>query len=109
MTDAQLARLSLIAARRRLLLRQNTMVCLALQRVAQKHPLRTRACNKLQRWIGSLLGGLMSYETWISAHHKHLVVQPIPFEEYRNKTRLGRLAWIDWMLTQDLGEVMKKY
>ena len=109
MTDAQLARLSLIAARRRILLRQNSMVCLALQRVAQKHPLRTRACNKLQRWISSLLGGLMSYETWISAHHKHLVVQPIPFEEYRNKTRLGRIAWIDWMLTQDLGEVMKKY
>lgn len=109
MTDAKLARLALIAARRRILLRQNSMVCLALQRVAQKHPLRTRACNKLQRWISSLLGGLMSYETWISAHHKHLVVQPIPFDEYRNKTRLGRLAWIDWMLTQDLGEVMKKY
>jgi len=109
MTDAQLARLSLIAARRRILLRENSMICLALQRVAEKHPLRGRACHKLQKWINSMLGGLMSYDTWVSAHHKHLVAQPIPFDEYRNKARQARLDWIDWMLTQDLGEVMKQY
>jgi hypothetical protein len=109
MTDAQLARLSLIAARRRILLRQNSMVCLALTTVAENHPLRARACYKLKLWINSLLGGLLSYDIWISTHHKHLVAEPIPYGSCLEMTRQGRIAWIDWMLTQDLGEVMKKY
>lgn len=105
MTDAQLARLSLIAARRLIKSGRYSYICNALESVGSKHPLRGGACRSLRRWIGALLGIYMTYDSWIIGNHPNLGET----RNFADQCRQGRLAWIDWMLTQDLGEVMKKY
>lgn len=105
MTDAQLARLTLQAARELIKSGQYSYICNALDAVGSKHPLRRRASRSLTSWIGVLLGIYMTYDSWIVGNHPNLGET----RNFADQCRQGRLAWIDWMLTQDLGEVMKKY
>lgn len=110
MSDAEIARAVLIDARRRIENKQNSHICLAIDHVIYKHPLRANAGYRLKRWISWMLGEHVTYTGWAAANVPEFKRMNSASAYPKSRiTRITRIAWIDWMLTQDLGEVMKKY
>lgn len=110
MNNEQTARELLTAARARIEAGSDTFICLAIHKLAYRtyddRPLD--ASHALRSWINEMLMPYGAYETWIGHHHRHLM-HKVPLHERQMKLRAGRVAWIDWMLTQDLGKIVRKY
>lgn len=78
-----------------------TFVCLAIkyhhgrEREGEAHA----AAEELAIWARSLLGGCYTLESWLEERHGIAGLSESP-REYgvREKLRVTRLAWIDWMI-----------
>ena len=108
MTDADRARGLLIDARKRISENQNTFICAALMDAENDRPDYERASLSLRSWIMYMLTPYSTYDNWIWYEHKQLWLGLLVFE-LNEKAREGRLAWIGWMITQDLGKIVRKY
>lgn len=114
MNNADRARELLIEARRRIKEIQNTFICAAIQEAEEVRRGEDiewdyfRASYALRFWIAELLAPYSTYDNWIRREHLPLV-QAHGFWEVNEKAREARLAWIDWMLEQDLGKIVNKY
>lgn len=114
MNNEQKARELLIEARRRIEEKQNNFICAAIQEAEEERRDEDRmweyfdASYALRSWINDMLGPSNTYDIWIWLHHA-LLMRNMPVWEQREKLRAGRVAWIDWMLTQDLGKIVRKY
>ncbi len=113
MNNAQRARELLIEARRRIEERQNTFICSALMDAERDRDEDRQwdyfnASYALRLWIADMLLPYSTYDNWIWQNHRHLMA-PLHRLEQLEKLREGRLAWIDWMLEQDLSRIVRKY
>lgn len=108
MNNADRARELLIEARRRISENQNTFICAAILDAENDRDAYARASLSLREWIMDLLLPYTTYGGWISNTHPK-ICKRVCGKKYHAKSREGRLAWIDWMLTQDLGKIVRKY
>ncbi len=114
MNNADRARELLIEARRRISENQNTFICAAIQEAEEERRDEDRvwgyfdASYALRSWIADMLLPYSTYGHWVRYEHKQLRLGLLVFE-LNEKEREGRLAWIDWMLEQDLSKIVKKY
>jgi hypothetical protein len=86
----QALRTVLTRAHHRIAEYESNMICLALNHAYGHNKKLARACNYLQNFIEEQLDGFGSYKSWL----EHELQQHISPEQ----ARIGRLAWIDWML-----------
>ena len=68
-------------------------ICCALAIVPSRYPLLEAAAVRVQRWIGATLGPYVAYEQLVC----ETILGYCPSPE---RARLGRLAWIDWMISE---------
>ncbi len=108
MNNAQRARELLIEARRRIEEYQNNFICAAILDAENDRDAYARASLSLREWIMDLLLPYTTYDNWVRHEHDSLM-RNTPLRERKEKAREGRLAWIDWMLTQDLSRIVRKY
>lgn len=108
MNNADRARELLIDARRRIEERQNTFICSALMDAEHDRDDYERASLSLRSWIMHMLTPYSTYGGWISNTHPK-ICKRVCGKKYHAKSREGRLAWIDWMLEQDLSRIVRKY
>lgn len=110
MNNEQIARELLTAARARIEAGSDNFICLAISNLAYRiyDNGYLDANHALRSWIDDMLMPYDAYDNWIFHNHRHLILR-LPLREKREKLRAGRVAWIDWMLTQDLGKIVRKY
>lgn len=67
--------------------------------------------DALAAWIADMLDGCRFYTGWLRAHHYELYTTTLreSGREFDRQVQRGRLAWIDWMLEQDLSKIVEKY
>ena len=108
MNNADRARELLIEARKRISEKQNTFICSALMDAERDRDDYERASLSLREWLMDLLLPYTTYGVWISNTHPK-ICKRVCVKKYHAKSREGRLAWIDWMLEQDLSRIVRKY
>lgn len=110
-TDAKIARELLEGARKRVAGHYAFPICGAIACVLQdmKNPLARPVAVALSYWIADMLKGRLFYTGWVYANHYELYNAAVKRGDFDACVRRGRLAWIDWMLEQDLAAVVRKY
>ena len=108
MNNADRARELLIEARKSISESRNTFICAAIMDAENDRPDYERASLALREWIADMLRPYSTYGHWVRYEHKQLRLGLRVFE-LNDKAREGRLAWIGWMITQDLGKIVRKY
>ncbi len=114
MNNADRARELLIEARKRISENWNTFICAAIQEAEEARRGEDRqwgyfnASYALRLWIADMLLPYSTYDNWVRYEHKQLWLDLLVFE-LNEKAREGRLAWIEWMLEQDLSRIVRKY
>lgn len=108
MNNAQRARELLIEARKRISENQHTFICAAILDAENDRDDYERASLSLRSWIMYMLTPYTTYDNWVRHEHDSLM-RNTPLWERNEKAREGRLAWIEWMLEQDLSRIVRKY
>lgn len=108
MTEVEIAKRLLRGARRRIEYSEHGLICPALMSAAGNRDRRRIAVSfALQRWVSRMLGGRSTYGSWVRDTHPTLFLPAYKNGTLRAKLQEGRLAWIDWMLTQDLDAIVR--
>jgi len=110
-TNAEIARELLKGARRRVSVSSGP-ICIAIDYAAAntRGPYRVMpVARALTTWIADMLDGSLFYTSWLFANHHDLYSNAVKRGDFIDCVRHGRLAWIDWMLKQDLDAVIRKY
>lgn len=110
-TDAEIARELLEGARKRVAGHYAFPICGAITCVSKdmKSDLARPVAVALSDWIADMLKGNLFYTEWVYANHYDLYNAAVKRGDFDACVRHGRLAWIDWMLEQDLAAVIRKY
>lgn len=89
--------LLLQAARIRLGLQRDDMICFALE--ASNARGTAKMIQYLVDWVDAMLDGSNSYSGWMAEHHGDLYFYTSQLER-RQRLRQGRIAWLDWMVRE---------
>ena len=81
--------------------RKQNLICFALER-AEYESKGNGQSYYLKQWVELMLAPSSTYGGWIRSKHPHLATGLTP-EQFTDKAREARLAWIDWMI----GEIQK--
>lgn len=75
-------------------------VCFAIDE-AGRQVRKKRVANHLRKWVGASLGNHSCYEDWLIRHHPEFAAsKDIKSWDHAEKLRPGRIAWIDWMISE---------
>ena len=73
--------------------RVEEFLCHALDYVGRRHPTLKNASAEAQRWVRGMIAPYFTYNSWV-----HILTDGVGLTE--DEARLGRLAWIDWMISE---------
>lgn len=78
---------------------KHVFICFALDQVADDYADAShRSVQGLLRWVGALLGTSESLDDWL--HDRYNTWRGDDDVDYFKRTRITRLAWLDWMIAQ---------
>ena len=85
------------AAREDIRIGRYTFICQSLG--WHRTPWNTWHVDYLQEWVGQMIKPSATYGGWLMLNHRDLATGLTP-EQFIEKAREGRLAWIDWMIQE---------
>ncbi|CAB4241320.1 hypothetical protein UFOVP67_47 [uncultured Caudovirales phage] len=77
-----------------------SFICFALDALVREKKLTDWNCDKYQDYLMNLLDGKRTYESWVHYTYPAIYMKSHLDGTTYEDSREGRLAWIDWMISE---------